>query len=110
MNILRNYLSKRPQSLFGLIIFGFAFINLNVMAAEEEHEHEEGEEGIVQISTSLAQELGIETEISSAFIVASANANSVDCCADDSVHQFLSRFGSCETTKVATPCFFIHDG
>lgn len=66
MNILRNYLSKRTQSLFGLIIFGFAFINLNVMAAEEEHEHEEGEEGIVQISTSLAQELGIETEISSA--------------------------------------------
>ena len=66
MNILRNYLSKRPQSLFGLIIFGFAFINLNVMAAEEEHEHEEGEEGIVQISTSLAQELGIETEIASA--------------------------------------------
>ena len=63
MNILRNYLSKRTQSLFGLIIFGFAFINLNVMAAEEEHEHEEGEEGIVHISTSLAQELGIETEI-----------------------------------------------
>ena len=37
-----------------------------LMAAEEEHEHEEGEEGIVQISTSLAQELGIETEIASA--------------------------------------------
>ncbi|MEQ8315079.1 MAG: efflux RND transporter periplasmic adaptor subunit [Gammaproteobacteria bacterium] len=66
MDILNSYLGKRPRLLVRLILIGFAFVSLNALAAEEENDHEEGEEEIVRISTSLAQELGIETEIASA--------------------------------------------
>lgn len=66
MDFLNSYLGKRPRLPVRLVLIGIAFVSLNALAAEEEQDHEEGEEEIVQISTSLAQELGIETEIASA--------------------------------------------
>jgi len=69
MNQVTNYVHVlRKFSL--LLIFSLALItNQILVAAEDELEHEEAEEEVVEISASLAQELGIETEIASAGVI-----------------------------------------
>lgn len=63
MNPLYKYFNELTRALFSSIIILIALANLNALAAEDEHEREESEEEVIQISESLAQELGIETEI-----------------------------------------------
>lgn len=69
MNRLHNNFSVAILYVFKLIIASAILVSSNAMAAEEEHEHEEGEEEIVRISTDLAQELGIETELAGAGVI-----------------------------------------
>ena len=63
MKTVIRYMCVRSIFLSSLLISVAVFASTNVVAAEEEHEHEESEEEIVQISTILAEELGIGTEL-----------------------------------------------
>ena len=63
MKTVIRYMCVRSIFLSSLLISIAVFASTNVVAAEEEHEHEESEEEIVQISTILAEELGIGTEL-----------------------------------------------
>lgn len=76
-----SYMRIKSLFLFGLVIFVVAFGSTKIVTAAEEHEHEESEESaeegheheegeeaeeIVYMSTALAQELGIGTEVAGA--------------------------------------------
>lgn len=69
MNKLYELLNATTLLIIGLLFSSAMLTSLNAIAAEEEREKEEGGEESVQISTSLAQELGIETEIAGAGVI-----------------------------------------
>lgn len=64
MNRLHNYFNDAIQYLFGSLVAVAILVGSNAIAAEDEHE--DSEEGVVHISTALARELGIQTELASA--------------------------------------------
>ena len=66
MNRLISYFYTTTRFAIVCLFALTTLATFTAMAAEEDHEHEEGEEEVVQISSSLAQELGIETELARA--------------------------------------------